>query len=62
MEAFENGIEVKKSRKDTYVSIGRTLAGRIIKIVFVSKSDYILIVTGYELSGNELKAFKRRCK
>jgi len=61
-EAIRNKVEVKRSRKDSYVAIGRTENGRIIKVVFIEKPEHILVVTGYELSGNELKAFRRRCR
>ena len=61
IESIENKAEIKRSRKDSFVAIGRTAAGRTLKVVYVKKIDYLLIVTGYEMSGRELKAFRRRC-
>jgi hypothetical protein len=44
------------------VAIGRTLAGRILRIIYVRDADGegIFVITAYELRGKPLIAFRRR--
>jgi hypothetical protein len=44
------------------VKVGQTAAGRILKVIYVPDPEpgSVFVVTGYELSGNALKAFRRR--
>ncbi len=44
------------------VAIGRTLAGRVVRIIYVRNSDEegIFVITAYELRGKPLIAYRRR--
>ena len=51
-----------RSRKDSRVCFGQTLAGRFLKVIYVPDEvgEAAFVVTAYDLRGNELKAYRRR--
>jgi hypothetical protein len=44
------------------VAIGRTEAGRFLKVVYVPEPDGAFVLTAYELTGKPLLAYRRRCR
>lgn len=54
--------EDRQGREDSRVAIGQTQAGRYLKIIYVtdSETNSIFVITGYELTGKPLAAYKRR--
>lgn len=44
------------------LATGRTLAGRYLRIIYVPdpEPDSIFVISGYELTGNPLMAYRRR--
>lgn len=49
-------------QRDSRLAIGQTLGGRYLLVVYVrdSESGGAFVITAYELSGNALRAFRRR--
>ena len=54
----EDGSSSRGSRE----SIGQTLAGRFLRVIYVPDPDGggVFVVTAYELTGKFLKAYRRR--
>jgi hypothetical protein len=46
------------------VAIGRTAAGRILRVIYVRdpKPDSLFVITAYDLESKPLAAFRRRMK
>jgi len=42
------------------VAIGRTHAGRYLRVIYVPEPDSVFVVTAYELRGKPLTAYRRR--
>ena len=63
-EALDNREEDRPGDRDCRIAIGRTDAGRTLRVVYVRdpKPDSIFVVTAYELSGKPLLAFRRRMR
>ena len=55
-------LEDRQGREDTRVSIGRTRAGRYIRVIYVPDPDpeSVFVITAYELGSKALKALRRR--
>ena len=53
---------VLKGRKNSRFALGQTVEGRYLKIVYAPrrKGRGVFVITGYELRGKELKAYRRR--
>jgi hypothetical protein len=51
-----------QSKEGARVAIGRTFAGRILKIIYSPDEDNmgIFVITAYDLTGKALLAFRRR--
>ncbi len=49
-------------RRNSRLAIGQTLGGRYLLVVYVRdpEPDSAFVITAYELSGNALRAFRRR--
>ena len=63
-EVFANRDEDRPGDRDSRIAIGRTDAGRILRVVYVRdpKPDSVFVVTAYELIGKPLSAFRRRMR
>ena len=63
-ESLANRDEDRPGDKNSRIAIGRTDAGRVLRIVYVRdpKPDSIFVVTAYELDGKPLLAFRRRMR
>ena len=63
-EALANRDEDRPGDRNSRIAIGRTDAGRVLRIVYVRdpKPDSIFVVTAYELDGKPLLAFRRRMR
>ncbi len=61
-EALRQRSEDRPGRDGSRVAIGRTLAGRILRVIYVRDSggDGIFVITAYELRGKPLIAYRRR--
>jgi hypothetical protein len=55
--------EERPGRDGSRVAIGRTLAGRYLRVVYVADAQSgVFVITAFELRGKPLTAFKRRVR
>lgn len=59
-EVLARPAEDRPGREGSRVAIGRTLAGRVLRVIYVPEPEGAFVVTAYELRGKPLAAFKRR--
>jgi len=63
-QALANSDEDRPAAKTSRAAIGRTDAGRILRVIYVRdpKPDSVFVVTAYDLKGKPLVAFRRRMR
>jgi hypothetical protein len=63
-DVLANSNEDRPGAKNSRVAVGRTEAGRILRVIYVRdpKPDSVFVITAYPLKGKPLIAFKRRMK
>src|SRR2546428_14083625 len=63
-EVLENAGEDRPGREGSRVTIGKTDAGRYLRVIYVPdpEPDSVFVITAYELAGKPLKAYRRRMK
>jgi len=54
--------ETRRGDRDSQVLLGRTLGGRLLRVIVVPDQDGqgVFVVTAFDLAGKPLKAFRRR--
>ena len=54
--------EDRPGREGSRVAIGRTRAGRYVRVIYVpdQEPDSVFVITAYQLSGKPLMAYRRR--
>ena len=54
--------EYRPGKEGSRIAIGKTESGKFIRIIYVPESskESIFVITAYEISGNVLKAYRRR--
>jgi len=54
--------EDRPGREGTRVAIGQTRTGHYLRVIYVPdpEPDSIFVITAYGLTGNQLKAYRRR--
>ncbi len=52
--------EDRAGREGSRVAIGRTQAGRYLRVVYVPEPGGMFVITAYELAGKPLAAYRRR--
>jgi hypothetical protein len=59
---LEQPGEDYSGREGSRVAIGRTFAGRTLRVIYVpdSEPDRVFVITAYELKGKPLLAYRRR--
>ena len=64
IDVLSNSDEDRPGARTSRVAIGRTEAGRILRVIYVRdpKPDSVFVITAYTLQGKPLVAFKRRMK
>ncbi|MBC7784963.1 MAG: hypothetical protein H7144_14085 [Burkholderiales bacterium] len=64
IEALSRPLEIVAGRDDSYTAIGRTRAGRLLKIIYTDAvdKDGIFVITAFDLPRKQEKALKRRLK
>jgi len=64
IEVLEQPGEDRPGREGSRVALGRTAAGRYLRVIYVEdpNPDNIFVVTAYELTGKPLAAFRRRMR
>jgi hypothetical protein len=63
-DVLNHRLENRPGRKDSRVIVGRTRAGRVLKVIAVPDEDGsgVFVVTAYDLTGKALAAFRRRMR
>lgn len=61
-DVLANPGEDRPGREGSRVAIGKTRAGRYLRVIYVPdpEPDSVFVVTAYELRGNPLTAYRRR--
>lgn len=61
-EVLERSAEDRPSDQRSRVAIGRTSAGRILRVVYVpdAEPNSVFVITAYDLRGKPLLAYRRR--
>lgn len=61
-EVLTNPGEDRPARDGSRVAMGRTAAGRYLKVVYVRdpNPDSVFVITAYELRGKPRRAYRRR--
>ncbi len=56
--------EDRSGREDSRVAIGRTRAGRCLRVIYVPDPmpDSVFVITAYEMTGKALAAYRRRMR
>ena len=64
LQALSQPLEQIAGRDDSTILIGRTTAGRVLKVIFTDArdGDGIFIITAFDLPPKQLKALRRRLK
>ena len=57
-----NAGEDRPGKEGSRVAIGQTVGGRYLRIIYMPDpdSDSVFVITGYELKGKPLAAYRRR--
>ena len=63
-DVLANAGEDRPGAEGSRVAIGQTEAGRYLRIIYIldPEHDGIFVVTGYELTGKPLLAYRRRLR
>jgi hypothetical protein len=63
-EALQRRLEQVAGRENSTVFIGRTVGGRVLRIVFTEArdGDGIFVVTAYDLPAKQLRTLRKRLK
>lgn len=63
-QVLGNSDEDRPGTANSRLAIGRTDAGRILRVIYVRdpEPDSVFVITAYELRGKPLVAFKRRVR
>jgi len=64
LEAVGRPLEQIRGRDESTILIGRTAAGRVLKVIFVDDRDGqgIFIITAFDLPAKQLRALRRRLR
>ena len=63
-EVLASPGEDRPGREGARIAIGRTEAGRYLRVIYVADRDpgQVFVITAYELTGKPLVAFRRRMR
>jgi hypothetical protein len=63
-DVVRNPGEDRPGREGSRVAIGRTRAGRYLRVIYVPdlEPDSIFVITAYDLTGKPLTAYRRRLR
>jgi hypothetical protein len=54
--------EDRPAADDSRMALGQTDEGRYLRVIYVSETNSIFVITAYELTDKQLKAYRRRRK
>ncbi|HWE96018.1 MAG TPA: DUF4258 domain-containing protein [Tepidisphaeraceae bacterium] len=63
-DVLRSPLEQIKGRGDSLIALGRTVAGRYLKVIFSPDEvgDGIFVITAFEPTDNEVRALRRRLR
>ncbi|MPZ50588.1 MAG: hypothetical protein GEU75_15040 [Dehalococcoidia bacterium] len=62
-QVLRSPLEVRYGYEGALIAFGRTLDGRIMRVVYGARNDSLSsIITAFQLSGKPLAAFRRRIR
>ena len=61
-EVLANAAEDRAGRDGTRIAIGRSLSGRLLRVIYVPdpQPDSSFVITGFEVQGKAALAYRRR--
>ena len=61
-QLLSNAGEDRPGREGSRVAVGRTLSGRLLRVIYVPdpQPDSYFVITAYELQGKAAMAYRRR--
>jgi len=59
-EVIDQPGEDRPGREGSRVAIGRTAAGRYLRVIYVPEPEGVFVITAYDLRGKPLTAYRRR--
>jgi hypothetical protein len=59
-DVLQNPDEDRSGREGARVAIGQTRAGRYLRVIYVPEQNSAFVITGYELKGKPLSAYRQR--
>jgi len=61
-DVLQNAGEDRPGAEGSRIAIGQTREGRYLRVIYVLDSEHncIFVITGYELTGKPLLAYRRR--
>jgi hypothetical protein len=61
-EVLANAAEDRAGRDGTRIAIGRSLSGRLLRVIYVPdpQPDSYFVITGFEVQGKAALAYRRR--
>ena len=62
LQVLDSWPTLMLGRDNAIIALGRTTAGRYLKVIYRRIEDGILVITAYDLRGKELKAYRRRIR
>ena len=64
IDVLSNPGEDRPGREGSRVAIGKTRAGRYLRVIYVPdpEPESVFVITGYELRGKPLFAYRRRLR
>jgi hypothetical protein len=60
LEILDKPGEDRPGKDGARVAIGKTFAGRYLRVVYIPEPDGVFVITAYELTGRPLVAYRRR--
>lgn len=63
-DVLRNAGEDRPGAEGSRIAIGQTRSGRYLRVIYVldAERDEVFVITGYELTGKPLLAYRRRCR
>lgn len=59
-DVLRNPGEDRPGSEGSRVAVGRTRAGRHLRVIYIPEPEGVFVITAYELSGKPLVAYRRR--
>ena len=55
--------EDRPGREGSRIALGQTRSGRYLRVIYVVDADFaVFVITAYDLTGNALRAYRRRIR